>query len=361
MVDERIDQARKGRGAVTNRSSRYEAASRISVDDGWWLDPEDAGSAIPTVLGVDKSRTIITTNQSPDVPFTRSINPYKGCEHGCIYCFARPTHAYLGLSPGLDFETRLFHKPDAPQLLVKELSVPGYVPDTIAIGANTDPYQPVERSLGLTRSVLQVLSDFSHPFGVITKSALILRDLDLLDRAAAQRLVQVCVSVTTLDRALARRLEPRAASPDRRLETIRHLSQAGVPVAVLASPMIPGLNDHELDAILQAAAEAGACSANTILLRLPLEISDLFREWLEAHYPDRARRVLSLIRQCRDGGTYQSAFGLRMSGSGPYAALLRQRFDAACRRYGLLHRQWQLDASRFAPPPRPGEQLSLFP
>lgn len=375
MVEERPDQARKGRGAISNRSGRYETERRVAVCDGWenggwenggWESGGDGAADGPeaprlnTVLGVDTSRTIITSNQSPDVPFKRSINPYRGCEHGCIYCFARPSHAWLGLSPGLDFETKLFWKPEAPVLLAQELRAVGYVPETIALGANTDPYQPIERELRLTRSILEVLTAFRHPFGIITKSALVQRDIDLLAEPAARGLVQVSISVTTLDRDLARRMEPRAATPERRLDTIRALSAAGIPVAVLVSPMIPGLNDHELETILERAAAAGAGSANTILVRLPLEIADLFREWLETHAPHRADRVLSLIRQCREGGLNQAAFGVRMRGTGPVAALLGRRFALAVRRLGLTGRGWQLDTTQFRPPPAPGDQLVLL-
>ncbi len=357
------DRVRKGRGAVSNRAGRFEPHQRHAVDDGWDIRTEDElAPPVPTVLLVDSARTAITRNESPDVPFDRSVNPYRGCEHGCVYCFARPSHAYLGLSPGLDFETRLFHKPEIAALLEQELRRPSYRPAPLALGANTDPYQPVERRLELTRSILKVLAAFSHPVTVVTKSALVLRDLDLLVPMAAQRLASVCVSVTTLDPVLARTLEPRAATPARRLETIRRLARAGVPVTVLASPMIPGLNDHELERILQAAAEAGASGAATILIRLAGELKDLFTEWLEAHVPDRAGRVLSLIRQCHGGALYESAFGRRMTGQGPYAALIESRFAAASQRCGLDQRRrgHDLDSSRFIPPPMAGDQLSLF-
>ena len=360
MVDELRDRGRKGRGAVSNRSGRYERHARVAVDDGWTRPEPDEPPPLRTTLGVDSSRTILSRNGSPDIPFDRSINPYRGCEHGCIYCFARPTHAYLGLSPGLDFETKLFHKPDAPDLLVRELRARGYRPATIALGANTDPYQPVERDLRLTRRILEVLNAANHPVALVTKSALVLRDLDLLAGMAARNLVHVCVSLTTLDRALARRLEPRAATPPRRLETIRALAQAGVPVAVLASPLIPGLTDHELEAILEAAAEAGASGASYILVRLPQEIAGLFEEWLRTHAPQRADRVLSLIRQCRGGALYRPGFGRRMTGEGPYAALLAKRFHLATARLGLGGRWRELDTTAFRPPPLPGDQLSLL-
>ncbi len=360
MVDERPDRGRKGRGAVSNHSGRYERQARVAVDDGWQTADDENPPPLRTTLSVDTSRTIITRNDSPDIPFDRSINPYKGCEHGCVYCFARPTHAYLGLSPGLDFETKLFHKPDAPELLKKELRAKGYTAAPMALGANTDPYQPVERDLGLTRRILDVLDAANHPVALITKSALVLRDMDILARMAARNLAHVCISVTTLDRGLARRLEPRASTPPRRLEAIRELTRAGVPVAVLASPMIPGLTDHELEAILEAAAEAGASGANYILVRLPLEISALFEEWLRTHAPQRADRVLNLIRQCRGGTLYQPGFGKRMSGQGPYAELLAKRFRLATARLGLGGRWRELDTTAFRPPPMPGDQLSLL-
>jgi len=363
MAEELPDRPVKGRGAVSNRTGRFETHATVRIDDGWLLaDPDgDGGPPRPrTTLAVDAAKSVVARNDSPDVPFDRSVNPYRGCEHGCVYCFARPTHAYLGLSPGLDFETRLFWKPDAPALLERELRRAGYVADVLALGANTDPYQPVERETGLTRRILEVLRDFRHPVGVVTKSALVLRDLDILAEMARDGLASVAVSVTTLDRDLARAMEPRASAPARRIAAIRALSEAGVPTAVLASPMIPGLNDHELEAILEAAAQAGAGTANTILLRLPLEIADLFREWLEAHVPDRAARVLSLMRQSRGGALYRSAFGERMRGTGPHADMLARRLALARRRLGLDRRRWDLRTDLFRPPPRPGDQLALF-
>lgn len=353
----------KGRAAISNRTGRFEPLVTEPTDDGWpGLDaaPPDEPPRLPTTLSVDRARRAITTNTSPDVGFDRSINPYRGCEHGCIYCFARPTHAYLGLSAGLDFETRLFYKPDLPVLLDRELRAKRYKADTLALGANTDPYQPIERTLQLTRSVLDVLRAFRHPVGIITKSALVTRDIDILADMARADQAMVCVSVTTLDRDLARTLEPRAPTPARRLATIKALSQSGIPVAILASPLIPGLTDHELDAILEAGKAAGARSANTILLRVPLEIAGLMREWLETHAPHRAERVLSLLRQCHGGQLYQSDFGTRMRGQGPYADLLRQRFKRACARLGLSARSWSLDASRFAVPAGPEDQPDLF-
>lgn len=360
MVDAMPDRPRRGRGAVSNPTGRFEPHQRAVVDDGWARDVADDPPPLTTVLSVDTSRKIIARNDSPDVPFDRSINPYRGCEHGCVYCFARPSHAYLGLSPGLDFETRLFYKPDAAKLLAAELRRPGYKPATIAIGANTDPYQPVERKLGLTRAVLQVLSDFNHPAGLITKSALVTRDLDILADMARRSLAHVCISVTTLDERLARTLEPRAARPRRRLEAIRQVAAAGVPVAVLSSPMIPGLNDTEMERILEAAAAAGATSASYTLIRLPLEIAGLFEEWLNTHAPDRADKVLNRIRRMRGGNLYEASFGRRMRGSGTEADLLSDRFAAACRRLGLGPRGFLLDNSRFAPPPAKGDQLSLL-
>ena len=362
MVEEVFDRPRKGRGAVSNRSGRFEAHARVGVDDGWpgdgWPGEDGEPAPLRTTLLVDAARSVVAKNDSPDIPFSRSVNPYRGCEHGCVYCFARPTHAFLGLSPGLDFETKLFYKPDAADLLRRELARPSYRVGTLALGANTDPYQPVERQTRLTRSILEVLAEARHPVGVVTKSALVLRDLDILASMAARGLASVAVSVTTLDRKLARTMEPRAATPPRRLETIRQLTEAGVPVAVLASPMIPGLNDHELDAILEAATAAGASRANYILLRLPLELKALFEEWLRTHAPNRAERVLKLIRDTRDGALYESAFGRRMTGRGPYAEALTARFAAACRRLGLNRRRWDLDTSQFRPPATSG-QLSL--
>ena len=354
------DIARKGRGAVSSRSGRFEAEQRVTTDDGWGSAFDPDLPPLRTTLSVDTTRTILARNDSPDVPFDRSINPYRGCEHGCIYCFARPTHAFLGLSPGLDFETRLFYKPDAPELLERELRAKSYKPQVIAIGANTDPYQPVEREQQLTRRILQVLARFDNPVAIITKSALIARDIDILAPMAAKNLARVCVSVTTLDRDLARQMEPRASTPPKRIEAIRALTRAGIPVAVLTAPLIPALNDHELEDILIECAAAGVDSASYVLLRLPLEIKDLFEEWLRAHFPNRADRVLSLIRQCRDGGLYQSEWGTRMKGTGPYAETIAKRFRLACKRLGLDRRRLDLDTSLFKLPPVQGDQLALF-
>lgn len=350
---------RKGRGAVTNPSGRFERTRAEAFDDGWGQE----GGPLPplrTTLLPDTARRVISRNESPDVPFEMSVNPYRGCEHGCIYCFARPTHAYLGLSPGLDFETRLFYKADAAGLLESELRAPGYRPGVIALGANTDPYQPVERTHGVTRAILEVLAAADHPVAIVTKSNLVLRDLDILAPMARKRLVKVMVSVTTLDRTLARTMEPRAPTPARRLEAIDGLSSAGVPTGVLAAPMIPALNDSEVEAILEAAAGAGAVSAGYVLVRLPLELKGLFEEWLETHVPLRAKRVLNRIRDTRGGELYSSGFGERMRGTGPYADMLAQRFKAVCRRLGLDRRSVDLDCSLFRPPRRAGDQLDMF-
>ena len=353
------DRPIKGRGSVSNHSGRFEREIRQAVDDGW-LGEDDPRPRLKTQLNVDSSRSVITKNDSPDVPFDRSINPYRGCEHGCVYCFARPTHAYLGLSPGLDFESQLFYKPNASSLLRRELSKKGYKVRPIAFGTNTDPYQPVEKDKGLTRQLLEVLREFSHPFTIVTKSVLILRDLDILADMAAKNMVSVHLSVTTLDRHLANKLEPRASTPEKRLEAIRQLAAAGVPVGSLVAPMIPALNDAEMEKILAAIAEAGATSAGYILLRLPLEITELFEEWLAAHLPDRADHVMSLIRQCRDGKTYRSGWGTRFRGTGPYATMMSQRFKLAARKLGLAGRSLELDCSRFRVPPQAGDQISLF-
>ncbi|MGH7116661.1 MAG: PA0069 family radical SAM protein [Stellaceae bacterium] len=351
---------RKGRGAASNDGGRFEAERRVMFDDGWGA-ADAAPLPLTTTLSVDATRTIIARNDSPDIGFDRSINPYRGCEHGCIYCYARPSHAYLGLSPGLDFESRLFYKPQAAALLGAELRKKGYFCRPIALGSNTDPYQSVERRLGITRAILEVLRDFRHPVTIVTKSALIRRDLDILSEMARDRLAMATISVTTLDRALARRMEPRAATPERRLETIEALAAAGVPTGVLSAPMIPALNDSEMEQILERARAAGATSAGYTLLRLPLELKALFREWLEAHFPNKAAHVLSLVAQTHGGRLYDSAWTKRMTGAGPYAEMLRARFDRACRRLGFDQRTTKpLDATRFRQPPRKGDQLNLF-
>ncbi len=348
----------KGRGARTNASGRYEPEAREAFDDGWTA--EDAPRSLRTVLTAERAKVILTRNDSPDIGFDRSINPYRGCEHGCIYCYARPAHAYMGLSPGLDFESRLFFKPDAAVLLEAELSKPTYRPQRIHIGANTDPYQPIERELKITRQVLEVLDRFNHPVSLITKSNLIVRDSDILGRMAARGLAKAYVSVTTLDRKLARDMEPRAVTPTRRLEALKALSAAGVPCGVGFAPVVPGLNDHELEAVLEAGAAAGASEAMYVMLRLPLEIKDLFREWLQDARPDRAARVMSLVRQVRGGREYDADWGSRMKGGGPYAALIAQRFNAACRRYGLNRERFEQDVGQFERPPRAGDQADLF-
>ena len=349
----------RGRGSTSTLEGRFARTTREAEVPDW--DDAEPGSAPGTALFVDAARSVITRNDSPDVPFRQSINPYRGCEHGCIYCYARPAHAYLDLSPGLDFESKIYWKPNAAALLRNELARPGYRCDPIAIGANTDGYQPAERELRVTRQVLEVLAECHHPVTIVTKSALVERDLDLLAPMAAAGLARVMISVTTLDAELKRRLEPRTASPARRLETIRRLHSAGVPAGVLAAPMIPALNDHELESILEAAAAAGASSAGYILLRLPHEVAPLFEEWLEQHYPLRKSHVLGLLRDMRDGAVSDPRFGSRMRGAGPLAELLRQRFERACRAHGLAtSREAPLDTSRFVPPAASGPQLGLF-
>lgn len=329
--------ALKGRGAVSNPDVRFESTTREAFDDGWATLTEDI-PPLRTTLTREAAKSALTYNDSPDLTFDRSLNPYRGCEHGCVYCFARPSHAYVGLSPGLDFETQLLFKPDLPELLAKELARPGYVPRVVTLGANTDPYQPIERTTNLTRRTLEVLERFGHPVSIVTKGAGVLRDLDILARMAKRDLVRVCMSVTTLDAKLARIMEPRAASPARRLEAIRQLTARGVPVAVLAAPMIPGINDAELERILEASAAAGAGMAGYVLLRLPLELRQIFEEWLHQHYPDRAARVLALVRQTRGGKLYDADFERRQRGEGAYAEMLAQRFENAVRRFGLERR-----------------------
>ncbi|HEX4157784.1 MAG TPA: PA0069 family radical SAM protein [Rhizomicrobium sp.] len=349
----------RGRGARSNASGRFERETRVLVDDGWTHEDETPPPLKTEVLR-DSSRTIITRNKSPDISFEQSINPYKGCEHGCIYCFARPTHAYLGLSPGADFESRLFAKPNAAELLARELAAPGYVPKVIAMGTNTDPYQPIERQLKITRSILEVLRDFNHPVGIVTKSPLILRDIDILAPMAEQGLARAAISVTTLDRRLARVMEPRAATPGRRIEAIAGLHRAGIPVSVMFAPVIPALNDEELETVLGTAVEAGAASAGYVLLRLPLEIKDLFREWLEEKEPGRAKHVMSLIRQMRGGKDYDSQWHTRMKGTGPYAEMIARRFHMAVKRLGLNKDRAPLSTDKFRRPPRSGDQFKLL-
>jgi DNA repair photolyase len=349
----------RGRGSLSNASGRFETEARVLIDDGWTHD-DGTPPVLKTEILRDSSRTIITRNSSPDVSFDQSINPYKGCEHGCIYCFARPTHAYLGLSPGADFESRIFVKPNAAELLAHELSAPGYVPKLIAMGTNTDPYQPIERQLRITRSVLEVLRDFRHPVGIVTKSPLILRDMDIVAPMAQMGLARVALSITTLDRALARTMEPRAATPQRRVEALRSLGEVGIPTAVLYAPVIPALNDDEMESILAEARHAGAQGAGYVLLRLPLEIKDLFREWLEANQPGRAKHVMSLIRQMRGGKDYDSQWHSRMKGTGPYAEMIARRFHMATKRLGLNRERMPLALDKFRRPPRVGDQLQLL-
>lgn len=349
----------KGRGARSNASGRFETDVREAFDDGWTgADAEPA--PLRTTLTPLRSKTILAKNTSPDVGFDRSINPYRGCEHGCIYCYARPAHAFMGLSPGLDFESRLFFKPEAAGLLEQEFCRPRYVPRHIHIGGDTDPYQPVERELRVTRSVLEVMRRFNHPFSIITKSVLIARDADILGPMGREGLASACVSITTLDRGLARAMEPRASTPAKRLEAISRLADAGARVGVGFAPVIPGLNDHELEAVLEAARKAGATRAMYVVLRLPLEIKDLFREWLADARPDRAARVMSLVRQTRGGRDYDPDWARRMKGGGPVADLIASRFRAATRRLGYDDTRRAPDVSRFRVPADARPQLDLF-
>ncbi|MBJ7485403.1 PA0069 family radical SAM protein [Brevundimonas sp.] len=351
--------ATKGRGARTNATGRYEPVVHETFDDGWTPE-DDAPAPLRTTLTPEHARKIITTNTSPDIGFDRSINPYKGCEHGCIYCYARPSHAWMGLSPGLDFESKLFFKPEGPRLLEQELAARRYVCKRIHIGGNTDPYQPVEREHRITRGLLEVMRRFSQPFSIITKSNLITRDVDILGPMGRENLAQAFVSITTLDRDLARTMEPRAATPARRLDAVKRLADAGVPVGVGFAPVIPGLNDHELESILEAAAKAGATRAMYVTLRLPLEIKDLFQEWLADARPDRAARVMSLVRQTRGGKDYDADWSQRMKGTGPVADLIAVRFKAAVKRYGLDGPLRELDVTRFKVPADARPQLELF-
>ncbi len=356
----------RGRGAVTNPPVRFDARAASPFDDGWETLTQDFGELpkLTTTLTRDSTRSAISWNTSPDLGFDRAVNTYRGCEHGCVYCFARPTHAYLGYSPGLDFETKLIYKPEVAELLEKELRKPGYQARTLALGSNTDPYQPVERTLKLTRAVLEVLDRFNHPVGIVTKSAGVLRDLDILSSMAKRNLVRVYISLTTLDPHLARVMEPRAATPARRLHAITELTRAGVSTGVLTAPMIPGLNDVELEKLLEAASRAGARHAGYVLLRLPHEIKEMFEAWLHTHFPDRARHVLSLVRDTRGGALNDTRFHHRFSGQGVYADLLMRRFTRAARQWGLDEAREGLDCNRFAVPgaaEQPAEaQLSLF-
>ncbi|HEY4555818.1 MAG TPA: PA0069 family radical SAM protein [Lysobacter sp.] len=351
----------KGRGAASRVAGRFDATQTLGVDDGWGSVYADLAEAPrpATQVTEERARSVLTRNDSPDVGFNQSVNPYRGCEHGCVYCFARPTHSYLDLSPGLDFETRLYAKTNAAERLRAELARPGYVPQTLALGINTDAYQPIERRYRITREVLELLAECRHPVSFVTKSALIERDLDLLAAMARERLVSVYFSITTLDNRLAARMEPRAAAPHAKLRAMRALHEAGVPVGVMIAPVVPMITDHELEHILEAAHEHGARAAGHVLLRLPHELKEIWREWLELHYPDRARHVMSLVQQMRGGKDYQSGFGTRMRGTGPFAQLIAQRFAKAHRRFGYA-RLPALDATRFVAPRRTSPQGELF-
>jgi len=359
----------KGRGATYNPENRFRREQREPVDDGWLgtaeatgdSGEEDAPPRLKTVVRIQQARTIIARNDSPDIPFNQSINPYQGCEHGCIYCYARPSHAYLDLSPGIDFETKLFAKPEAAKLLRDELSRPGYLCDPIALGTNTDPYQPIEREWKVTRSIIEVLSSCDHPLTITTKGACVVRDIDLLAPMAKKNLVRVFISIAMLDRDLARKLDPRAAAPQRRLEIISELATAGIPVGVNVAPVIPQLTDKDLEAILEAAAARGARTAMWIMLRLPREVKELFRDWLAQHYPLRAAHVMSLVQQVRGGRDNDPEFGSRMRGEGQVAELIARRFEVACKRLGLnAERAFDLDTARFRPPRPKTPQLDLF-
>jgi DNA repair photolyase len=349
---------RRGRGVNSNATGRFEPLARIAFDDGWRSIEELP--PFQTTVSVDATRKIITRNESPDISFDRSINPYRGCEHGCVYCFARPSHAFLGLSPGLDFESKLFVKPDAAELLERELAAKSYQPRTMAIGTNTDPYQPIERRYQVMRRILEVLERHGHPVGIVTKSSLVLRDVDILARMAERSLAKVAISVTTLDATLARKMEPRAATPARRLEALRQLSAAGVPTTVMVAPIIPAINDSEIERILDAAAFAGVKEAGYVMLRLPLEVRDLFRDWLSEHYPDRVDHVFRLVRETRGGKDYDSAWGKRMKGAGPYAWMIGRRFEVACEKRGLNTQKMKLTTEHFRKPRTGAEQLDLF-
>lgn len=364
MVDQLSPQVKKGRGAVSNTAGRFEPYGTVAIDDGWDL-AEDAATPpkLKTEVTVEQVKSALTRNTSPDIPFDRSLNPYRGCEHGCIYCYARPSHTYMNLSAGLDFESKLFVKKDMARVLEAELRKPSYTPKPVMIGANTDPYQPIEREHRVTREVLEILREYRHPAVIITKSHLVTRDLDILSDMAQDNLISVGVSLTTLDGTVARTAEPRAPTPSKRLGTMKTLSEAGVPVTVLAAPMIPTLNDHELEAIMTASRDAGASSATYILLRLPMELKELFAEWLEAHAPNKAKRVMSLLSQSRGGQLYASEFGTRMSGTGVHAKLLSQRFHLACKKLDLRPAdpgEFSLNCNAFRRPPRKGDQLALL-
>ncbi|MEM5544638.1 PA0069 family radical SAM protein [Sulfitobacter sp. AS92] len=347
-----------GRAAGSNDAGRFERHARVAEDDGWTR--EDELPVLRTQTSIEVPRKVITYNRSPDLPFDRSINPYRGCEHGCVYCFARPSHAYLGLSPGLDFETQLIARPDAPRVLARELHAKRYEVAPIAIGTNTDPYQPIEKTHGIMRECLKVLSEFNHPVAIVTKGSLIERDIDILSDMAERGLAAVGISVTTLDARLSRLMEPRAPAPQRRLQVIRKLSEAGVPVRIMASPMVPALTDPELEAILTAGRDAGARHASWIMLRLPREVSPLVQEWLATHYPDRAERIMGRLRDMHGGKEYDASWHKRMRGEGPYAQMVAQRFDLAVKRLGLTRAGVPLRCDLFRPPSEKGDQLSLF-
>ena len=359
MTGETIDsERRRGRGALSNVSGRFDRELREEADDGW--GSLEALDVFKTEVQTEVARTIITTNDSPDISFDKSINPYRGCEHGCVYCYARPSHAYLGHSPGLDFETKLYAKTNAAEVLERTLSQPNYQVKTIALGSNTDPYQPIERRLEITRSILEVLSRTNHPVGIVTKSALVLRDVDILGPMAERGLVKVALSITSLERKIARAMEPRAATPARRLEAVRQLSAAGVPATVMVAPIVPGLTDPEIERILTASRDAGATQAGYVMLRLPLELKTLFREWLAAEFPDRADRVISLLQSMHGGQDYVATFGHRQKGSGPYADQIGQRFRLALRRLGLDQRRDSLRTDLFRAPVLAGMQYRMF-
>ncbi|MEO0326978.1 MAG: PA0069 family radical SAM protein [Pseudomonadota bacterium] len=354
----RTERRNRGRGATLNPTGRFEALSHHVFDDGWQTLQDLP--AFSTKVVVEKAKSIITRNESPDISFDRSINPYRGCEHGCIYCYARPAHAFMGLSPGTDFETNIFAKPNSAKLLRRELAKKGYKPRTLALGANTDPYQPIEKQWRITREILEVLEATNHPVGIVTKSALVTRDIDILSRMAEKGLAKVALSITTLDRKLARLMEPRASTPALRLKAVRDLTRAGIPTAVMTAPMIPALNDHEMERILDSAKAAGAESAGFILLRLPREVSPLFRDWLLQHYPDRYRHVMNLLRAMRNGKDYDAEFGKRLRGDGPYAWQIKRRFELACKKLGLNETHRHLKRNLFTPPVEAADQLTLF-
>jgi DNA repair photolyase len=354
------EKTRKGRGTQSNVSSRFVQCHTEAFDDGWHNEQVDSEKNLKTQIFTDKSKTILTRNSSPDIPFNVSINPYKGCEHGCAYCYARPTHAYLDLSPGLDFETKIFAKPDAARLLRKAFDKPAYQPEVIVVGANTDPYQPIEKQQRITRSLLKVFREYSHPVSIITKSALIERDIDILQDMAQHNLVQVAVSVTSLDSELSRRLEPRAAAPHRRLQAIGKLTTAGIPVSILFAPVIPMLNDNETEHVLRATRDAGMRSAAYVMLRLPHEVNPLFQEWLQIHYPLKATRIMNIVRDMRGGREYDAKYGVRQTGEGVFADLFAQRFELTCKKLGINRIRTALDTSQFNPRSGPGAQLEMF-